>query len=87
MAKLLIELACLLVILGTLFIIWSFYKPSGEHSKKRLIQIGGTGVIIALIGGLLLICFFYANQPVPERIIEEHLEENYPNKPLDVSMR
>jgi len=43
--------------------------------------------MVALFGGFILIFFQYATQLVPERIIDEHLEENYPDKTLDVSMQ
>jgi hypothetical protein len=85
--KALIGFACLLIALGSCFISWSFRSPSRKNNRRKLLQVGGLGVIVALIGGLILILFYYSEQPVPERIIEEHLEEDYPSKPLDVSMQ
>lgn len=87
MQEALIGFAYLLIILGTSFALLSFRRSNRKNSKKKLIRIGGYGVIIALIGGLILICFYYATEPVSERLIEEHLDENYPDRPLDVSMQ
>jgi uncharacterized protein YneF (UPF0154 family) len=85
MQEFLILISCLLIILGFLSSLWSFRKPNRKYSRKKLVRIGGVGVILALIGGIILICFYYAKQPVSERIIKENLEKNYPCKSLDVS--
>ena len=82
----LIGIAWLLVVLGVILISLSFRSPSIRNSAIKLIRFGEIGVIFSLIGGLIFIHFFYASQKVPERIINEHLEEKYTKDPSDISM-
>ena len=84
--KILIGIAYLLVGSGVIFIALSFRSPSIRNSTIKLIRFGEIGVIFALIGGLIFIHFFYASQMVPERIINEHLENKYVEEPSDISM-
>lgn len=81
----LIGTAILLIILGIIFVAWSFRLPSRKNSALKLIRFGEIGVIFSLIGGLILIRFFYATLEVPERIRKEHLEERYTEEPSDVA--
>ncbi|MGH2612106.1 MAG: hypothetical protein ACRDFB_03540, partial [Rhabdochlamydiaceae bacterium] len=66
MQKFLIGSAYSLITIGIFFVLWSFRRSNRRNSKRKLIRVGGVGVIIALFGGLILIFFQYATQPVPE---------------------
>lgn len=85
-SEILIAFSYFLVAFGSIFICLSFRSPSIRNSTIRLIRLGEIGVILSLIGGLILIHFFYAPQQVPERILKEHLEEKYVEEPSDISM-
>ncbi len=85
-SEILIGIAYLLVVSGVTFISLSFRSPSIRNSTVKLIRFGELGVFFSLIGGLIFINFFYASQKVPERIINEHLEEKYTEDPSDISM-
>ncbi len=85
-SQILTGIAYLLILSGLIFVSLSFRSPSKENSTLKLIRFGEIGVIFSLIGGLILILFFYAPQKVPQRIIDEHLEEKYTEIPPDISM-
>lgn len=84
--KVLIGIGYLLVILGIFFVAWSFRSSMIKSKVVKLIRLGEVGVILALIGGLIFIRYFYAIQKVPERILQEHLEERYKDEDFEISL-
>jgi len=84
MIEFLIWMGCLLVIIGIFCTIWSFRSPKMTNVLK-LLRLGEIGVIFALIGGLIIIRYYYAKLPLSQRILDEHLEEKYKEEDPDIS--
>jgi hypothetical protein len=85
--ELIIKSAYIFVSAGVFCVLWSFLPPIEKYDQRKLIRIGGAGVILALVGGLIIIFLYYASQPVSDRIMKQHLEKKYIEEPSDVSMR
>ena len=75
-----------LVVIGLFCTILSFRSPNMKNSVLKLIRIGEIGVILSLIGGLMFIRYFYGNQKVSKRILNQQLDKKYIEEDADISL-
>ena len=76
-----------LLLLGATLTSIAFFSKSEKGERKKLIYIGAFGVTLTWLAAVILIFFYYAASPIPERVKEKLSEDDSTEVPFDISMQ